>query len=233
MFPAYAAWLGKECAVKLMRIWPTQDDSQKKEELPTVEKATKEAQEGIRFMTKRAFVEMKMDDIKAGRIKPNPSHLQSQKFDAFKDGSSVSHRGGRGGFRGGRGGNNNNRSNRDRDHRDRDNSDKDWKTRREEDRKSGFRDNRDRRDNRSGGGGRDRRNGDRDNNRDRRRSPGPRDRDGNGIPKIKSSEAPASDKMETTQTNGGIESKGAGVPKREREEDSVSEAKKAKVDETA
>lgn len=99
----------------------------------------------LKIMSKQAYVEEKNQLIKDGKMQPNTSTVR--KYDG--------NRGGRGRGRG-RGGRDDRRgNNRSRDDRDPD----DWKKRRENDQKSGFRNDR------RGGqrGGRGGRNGDRDN----------------------------------------------------------------------
>lgn len=87
----------------------------------------------LQIMSKKQYCDQKVEDIKAGRIKPN------QPFDKP--------------LRGGRRSYDNDRDSKRK--RDRDNDDdRDWRTRRDEDRKNGFRD-----DNRGGGRDRDDRQG--------------------------------------------------------------------------
>ncbi|KAJ9659863.1 hypothetical protein H2198_002932 [Neophaeococcomyces mojaviensis] len=87
----------------------------------------------LQIMSKQEYCEKKVDDIKAGKIKPQHD----------RDHPAHRHRGGRGSGRGGRG----------RDSRRRDDDNRDWRVRRDEDQKHGFRDDkrRDNRDRKSGG----------------------------------------------------------------------------------
>lgn len=105
----------------------------------------------LQIMSKKEYCDKKVEDIKAGRIKAGRDRGH---------GKSDNRRGGRGGSQG---------------KRRRDDDDRDWRTRRDEDRKNGFRDDkkrdRDGRDKRSGG-------------RERRRSI---EKDDRGIPVVKSS----------------------------------------------
>ncbi|KAK5072896.1 hypothetical protein LTS08_007126 [Lithohypha guttulata] len=90
-------------------------------------------------MSKREYCDKKADDIKAGKIKPNNRFGGNER--------------GRGRGRGGA------KHNNDRSRRDRGDDNRDWRERREEDRRNGFRDDkrRDDRDNRDKRGGRERR----------------------------------------------------------------------------
>ncbi|KAK6346711.1 hypothetical protein TWF696_006826 [Orbilia brochopaga] len=130
-------WEGKEMTL----IDPNADeDDAEKEKLSTTDKAAKEAEKGIQYMTKNDFVEMKMKGIRDGKIQPK-DYGRSTKFDAFKKDSGAKR---------GRGGKPNGDS-------------RDWRERRDDDRKHGFKDNRGGR----GGRGRGNRNGGRDGDRDR------------------------------------------------------------------
>ncbi|RVD89734.1 uncharacterized protein DFL_000727 [Arthrobotrys flagrans] len=110
-------WNGQKMAL----IDPKTEPNTDKEGKTTAEQAIAEASEGLKYMTKQDFVEMKMAAIKDGKIQAK-NYAKTPKFDAFKQegGSSA---GGRGGRREGRGG---------RDNRD-------WRERRDDDRKNGFR----------------------------------------------------------------------------------------------
>ncbi|KAF3908273.1 hypothetical protein AA313_de0205420 [Arthrobotrys entomopaga] len=150
-------WEGK----KMTLIDPNaeENDSEDKE-LPTADKAAKEAENGIKYMSKQDFVDMKMKAIEEGKIKPK-DYKRNDKFDAFKKdkdgGSRHSHQGG--GGRGGRGGrgHHNGRGGGRRDHGGRNRSrsprrdNRDWRERRDDDRKNGFNDRRGGRDNRGHG----------------------------------------------------------------------------------
>ena len=108
----------------------------------------------LKIMPKKLYMDEKAEEIKDGRIEPGPSWTR-----------------GRGRGRGGRGGNRGQRNDRDRGGRDRGDRDPDdWKRRREDDRANGFRDDRNRRDNKSGRGrGRRDDRGPRNNDRNRER----------------------------------------------------------------
>ena len=100
----------------------------------------------LQIMSKQEYCEKKVEDIKAGKIKPH--------YD--RDHPGNRHRGGREGGRGGRAdrGGRGGRGGRDRDSRRRDDDDRDWRVRRDEDKERGFRDDkrRDGRDRKSGSG---------------------------------------------------------------------------------
>ncbi|EPS36625.1 hypothetical protein H072_9828 [Dactylellina haptotyla CBS 200.50] len=139
-------WEGKKMAL----IDPKAEDSDDKDKLPTAEKAAKESEDGIKYMTKQGFVEMKMKAIEEGKIKPK-DYNKANKFDAFKKESgarsSSGNRGGRGNGRGhGRGNGRGGRGGRG-NHRDQ----RDWRERRDDDRKGDFKDRRGGRDNRGPG----------------------------------------------------------------------------------
>lgn len=89
--------------------------------------------------SKKEYVDGKVADIKAGRLQPNEARVLKTSRGAFRGG-----RGDRGNNRGGRG-----RGGRDRGDRDPD----DWKRRREDDRASGFRDDKKNRGGRGNRGG--------------------------------------------------------------------------------
>lgn len=125
----------------------------------------------LKIMTKAAYCEMKVDDIREGKVEP-ATHME---------GFRGRGRGGRGGDRGGRGrgdfkerrGNRDGGNDRSNDRGDRDPND--WKKRREDDRASGFKN--DRRGGRGGRGNRGRGGrGGRD-NRDRRDNRNDRNRE--------------------------------------------------------
>ncbi|KAF3904764.1 hypothetical protein ABW20_dc0102374 [Dactylellina cionopaga] len=122
----------------------TSEDADK-DKLPTAEKAAKEAEKGIQYMSKQDFVEMKMKAIQDGKIKPK-DYNRSTKFDAFKKDSAPRHNSGRGGRGNGRGGGRGGRRDGGRHNRDRSRSprgdNRDWRERRDEDRKGGFKDRR-------------------------------------------------------------------------------------------
>lgn len=109
----------------------------------------------LQIMSKKEYCDKKVEDIKAGRIKAGRDRGHSSRDDR----------------KGGRGGRDNKRR--------RDDDDRDWRTRRDEDRKNGFRDDK-RRDRDGHRDGRDKRSG----GRDRRRSV---EKDDRGIPVVKSS----------------------------------------------
>jgi len=90
----------------------------------------------LQIMSKKEYCEKKVDDIKAGRMKPNRQY-EKPRYDRDR-------RGGRGGRDGGRD------FKRKRDDED----DRDWRVRRDEDRKSGFRDGRGKHDRDNKGHGR-------------------------------------------------------------------------------
>ncbi|KAK6525817.1 hypothetical protein TWF281_010860 [Arthrobotrys megalospora] len=99
-----------------------------KEKQTTAEQAIAEAALGVQYMTKQAYVDMKMKAIQEGKIKAK-TYSKNPKFDAFKqDGNAT---GGRGGRQNGRGG----KREGGRDNRD-------WRERRDDDRKNGFKDRR-------------------------------------------------------------------------------------------
>ena len=108
----------------------------------------------LKIIPKKQYQDEKEQEIKDGKIQPGPSYGR-----------------GRGRGRGGNRGGNRGRNDRDRNGRDRGDRDPDdWKRRREDDRASGFKDDRNRRDNK-GGRGRGRREdrGPRNNDRNRER----------------------------------------------------------------
>lgn len=109
----------------------------------------------MKIMSKKEYCDQKVQDIKDGKIKPNARRYSNER------GSRPSFRG-----RGGRGG----RDSKNHRGRDRD-DDRDWRVRRDEDQKNGFKDDR-RRDDRRGG-------------RERRLSI---EKDERGVPMIKSFE---------------------------------------------
>lgn len=82
----------------------------------------------LKFSTKKEYCEAKIEDIKAGRIRPNEQEERSN----FRGRGGDRSRGGKG--RGGRGrGGRGNNDRRDRDRGDRGGDDRDWKTRRDND----------------------------------------------------------------------------------------------------
>lgn len=113
----------------------------------------------LQIMSKKEYCDKKVDDIKAGRIRAGRERGE----------------GGRENRRGGRGGSHNKGRRGDDD-------DRDWRTRRDEDRKNGFKDDK----RRDRDGGRDKRSG----GRDRRRST---EKDDRGIPVVKTSTDPDRD----------------------------------------
>ncbi|KAK7408165.1 hypothetical protein QQX98_009694 [Neonectria punicea] len=157
----------------------------------------------LKIMTKKAYCDEKSDLIRQGKLEPNTSN--PKKFYEGKDGSNSRGRG-RGGNRGGRDG--------DSD---------DWKKRRDNDQKNGFRGGRGGRGGRGRGrGGRGR--GGRDGGRDR---DGPRDR--NAERKDNESKHTSNDTMPRIQSTADAETKTNG--KRSREEDhSTGEPATKKVD---
>lgn len=85
----------------------------------------------LKFQTKKAYCEGKIEDIKAGKIRPNEHDTDRSSFRGRGGGRGRGDRG-RGRGRGGRG--NNDRRDRDGGRRsDRDGDDRDWKTRRDND----------------------------------------------------------------------------------------------------
>lgn len=157
----------------------------------------------LKIMSKKAYVEEKDQLIKDGKLEPSESN-KPQFYEGRGSNRSRGDRGGRG--RGGRGGFN---KNRDQD---------DWKNRREEDRKGGFKDRNNHRGGRGGRGrgGRGGRGGRRDSRDNDRRN----DKEGNKQEdKAADSAAP---KAEATES----------APKRAREDDGGSDERPAKKADT-
>ena len=150
----------------------------------------------LKIMTKKEYCDMKKEDIEAGRIKASSDRPHNK-------------------FGRGRGRGNDRRSGgRDRrdDRRD-DRDDRDWRTRRDEDKKNGFKDRRNGRDDRD--------------RRDRRNSTREVEKDDNGIPIVKTVSDPKADALAQAKAAVEADKKQDDSKKRERDDD-VSEAPAAK-----
>ncbi|TID26334.1 lupus La protein [Venturia nashicola] len=159
----------------------------------------------LKYMTKKAYCEGKIADIKAGKIRPNEHDSERSNFRGGRGGGRGRGDRGRGRGRGGRG--NNDRRDRDGGRRDRNGDDRDWKTRRDNDQRK------------------DRKGGDRG---QRSASPAKAAVDDRGVPVIHSSTEPT-----TTPANGvKKESSPVNDKKRSREDDAGEniESKKVKAD---
>lgn len=132
----------------------------------------------LQSKSKKQYCDDKVDDIAAGRVRPNDDDRSQQKGDRDWAGRDRDRRGEKG-------------DRRDRDDRD-DKDDRDWRVRREEDRKSGFKDKNGGKHRGFGGSGRGRGRGRDGRDRSRNRNEERRERDDRGVPKVRTS-SPRSD----------------------------------------
>lgn len=136
----------------------------------------------LQIKSKKQYCDDKVDDIAAGRVRPNDDDRHPQKGDRDWAGRDRDRRGEKG-------------DRRDRDDRD-DKDNRDWRVRREEDRKSGFKDGNGGKRKGFGGSGRGRGGGRGRDGRDRSRNRNEErvERDERGVPKVRTSSPGSDDK---------------------------------------